>query len=402
MDLKGKKIVVGVSGGIACYKALELVRLLKKAGADVNVAMTRNATRLISPMTFEVLSGRRVIWDMFQHETHEIEHIKWAQQSDLIIVAPATANIISKAACGIGDDFMSTMLIAATTKVLICPSMNTHMLKNEAIQQNILTLKNRGYEIMDPESGELACRSEGPGRLPEPDTIFEKACMMLSRKDLDGLTILVTAGPTREPIDPVRFVSNRSTGKMGFAIARVARRRGAKVILVSGITKEQVPLGVEFIEVQTALEMRDAVLDHFESCDAVVKAAAVSDYRPAETAGHKIKKGPDRISIEMIKNPDILKELGSKNSDGRCVLIGFSAETEDLIANAREKLKSKGLDMIVANDVSRSDSGFEANTNMVKLLFRDGTVEELPIMTKEEVSEIILDRMYNIWKKKRA
>lgn len=402
MDLKGRWIVVGVSGGIACYKSAELVRLLKRAGADVNVAMTENATRFVSPMTFEVLSGNRVIWDMFQHETHEVEHIRWAQESDLIIVAPATANIISKTACGIGDDFLSTMLIASTTKVLICPSMNTHMLNNEAIQKNISILKSRGYEVMDPESGELACRSHGPGRLPEPEVIFEKASIMLSKKDLAGLTVLVTAGPTREPIDPVRFVSNRSTGKMGFAIARVARQRGARVILISGMTDEEPPLEVEFIEVQTALEMRDAVLSHFESCDGVIKAAAVSDYRPAEASGHKIKKGPDRISLDMVKNPDILKELGSMNSDGKRILIGFSAETQELIKNAKEKLKAKGLDMIVANDVSRSDSGFEADTNLVKLLFSDGRIEELPLMSKEDVADIILDRMYEIWKKKRA
>jgi phosphopantothenoylcysteine decarboxylase/phosphopantothenate--cysteine ligase len=401
MGIKGKNIIVGISGGIAAYKSAELVRLLKRAGASVKVAMTKNATEFVSPLTFEALSGNRVIWDMFLHETHEIEHITWAQESDLIIIAPATANLISKVACGIGDDFLTTLLLATTAKVLMCPSMNTQMFNNQAIQQNIATLKQRGYEIMDPGSGELVCKTVGPGRLPEPELIVEKASVMLSRNDLDGMSILVTAGATREHIDPVRFISNRSTGKMGYAIARVAKRRGARVILVSGVSTENPPLDIEYVEVRSALEMRDAVLKYFDTSDVVVKAAAVSDYRPAQMSDNKIKKGPDSISLELVKNPDILGELGKKNRDGRCILVGFAAETQDLISNAMEKLSSKGLDMIVANDVSRDDSGFESDTNLVKLLFDDGKIEELPLMSKEDVADVIMDRVLELWKKKK-
>jgi phosphopantothenoylcysteine decarboxylase / phosphopantothenate---cysteine ligase len=390
--VRGKKIIVGVSGGIAAYKAAELVRLLMKREVFTQVAMTPNATRFVTPFTFEALSGNRVLWDMFNQEGPGMEHITWGQESDLIIIAPATANFIAKMAHGIGDDFLSTMVLAATASVLVCPSMNSRMFLNPAVQDNLRLLRDRGITVMEPREGQLACRTEGPGRLPEPEDILEQAEILLAPQDLSGLKILVTAGATIEPIDPVRYITNRSTGKMGFALARAARRRGAAVTLVSGPTVLPPPYGVIFCGIKTAEDMKRAVFDHLPGCDIIIKAAAVSDYRPRETALQKIKKGADSLSLELVKNPDILAQLGAKKKNAPCILVGFAAETESLLLNAKEKLGAKNLDMIVANDVSRMDAGFEADTNLVKIIYRDGTMEDSSLMSKDEVADLVLDR----------
>jgi len=397
--MKGRKIIVGVTGGIAAYKAAELVRLLVKHRAVTKVAMTRHATKFITPLTLETLSGNRVVADMWDSETHPLDHITWGQDSDLIIIAPATANFIGKMAHGIGDDFLSTLVIAATARVLVCPSMNTQMYLSQAVQENLQVLKARGCAVMEPGSGELACHTEGQGRLPEPEDILEEARMLLSRQDLSGLRILVTAGATLEPLDPVRYMSNRSSGKMGYALARAARRRGAKVSLVSGPTALKPPRDVALSRVKTAEEMRQAVLSECRQVDVIIKAAAVLDWRPKETAEQKIKKGRGVQTLELVENPDILAELGCSRGNNRCLLVGFAAETQDLIMNAQEKLKKKNLDLIVVNDVSREDAGFEADTNAVKIVYRDGRMEELPLMTKEEVADQLLDRIKILWEK---
>lgn len=395
--MKEKKVIVGVTGGIAAYKAAELVRLLVKAGAETKVAMTSSATKFVTPLTFEALSGNKVVSDMWDARTAPMDHINWGQEADLIVIAPATANFIGKLAHGIGDDFLSTMVIAATAKILVCPSMNSQMYLNPVVQDNLQRLKERGYAVMEPGEGELACRTEGPGRLPEPEEILEEAVALFTEKDLSHLRILVTAGATIEPIDPVRYMTNRSTGKMGYALARSAAMRGGEVTLVSGPTNLKPPRSVSFIPVKTAEEMKEAVIERFGHCDVVIKAGAVLDYRPATRALHKIKKIEETQSLELVRNPDILGELGSMKGKTRCLLVGFAAETQDLIANATEKLKKKNLDLIIANDVSRKDAGFEADTNLVKVIYRDGRIEDLPLMTKDEAAEHILDRIKQIW-----
>ena len=390
--MNGKEVILGVTGGIAAYKSAELVRLLVKDNIPVKVAMTKHATKFVTPLTFEALSGEKVIHDMFGQEGTAIDHIQWGQESDLIIIAPATANFIGKMAHGIGDDFLSTCVLAATAKILVCPSMNTRMFENPAVQENLDLLKKRGFIIMEPGQGALACGTEGPGRLPEPDEILEQARKLLSDQDLSGLKILITAGPTTEPIDPVRYISNRSSGKMGYALARAATLRGADVILVSGPTDLNPPPGLNFCQVITAEDMRRSVFENRSGCDIIIKAAAVSDYRPRDHAAQKIKKGPESLSLELVKNPDILTELGSTIEEFPAVLVGFAAETEDLIANAEKKLKSKNLDMIVANDVSSKDAGFETDTNRVKIIYSDGHVDDSPLMTKDKVADLVLDR----------
>ena len=390
--MNGKEVIIGVTGGIAAYKTAELVRLLMKDDIMVKVAMTKSATKFVTPLTFEALSGEMVIHDMFGQEGTAIDHIRWGQESDLIIIAPATANFIGKMAHGIGDDFLSTCVLAATAKTLVCPSMNTRMFENPAVQENLDLLKRRGFIIMEPGQGALACGTEGPGRLPEPDEILQQAKRLLSNQDLTGLKILVTAGPTTEPIDPVRYISNRSSGKMGYALARAAARRGADVILVSGPTDLNPPPGLSFCQVITAEDMRRSVFENRSGCDIIIKAAAVSDYRPRDCAEQKIKKGAESISLELVKNPDILAELGSIIEGFPSVLVGFAAETEDLIVNAEKKLKAKNLDMIVANDVSRKDAGFDTDTNLVKFIYRDGHVDDAPLLSKDKVADLVLDR----------
>ena len=390
--MKGKKILVGVTGGIAAYKTAELVRLLIKADLQVEVAMTQSAAWFVTPLTFETLSGNKVIAGMFDREDMAMDHIRCGQDSDLVIIAPATANIIGKIAHGIGDDFLSTCMLAATAKTLVCPAMNDRMFMNPAVQDNLKLLQRRGFFIMPPGSGELACGSDGPGRLPDPADILEQALLLLSQQDLKGFKILVTAGPTTEFIDPVRYITNRSSGKMGYALARAAVRRGAEVVLVSGPTALKPPPGIIFCPVNTAYDMQSAVFDHRKGCHIIIKAAAVSDYRPREKAEQKVKKGADALSLELVKNPDILALLGETKKDYPCILVGFAAETEDLLQNAQKKITAKNLDMIVANDVSRKDAGFQTDTNAVKIIYADGRVEDSPLMGKIEVAHLILDR----------
>ena len=396
--MKDKKVIVGITGGIAAYKAAELVRLLVKAGASVMVAMTQNATRFVTPLTFEALSGQKVIRDMWDDNTEPMDHINLGQSTDLIVIAPATANFVANMAHGIANDFLSTMVLAATARIMVCPSMNTRMFENPAVQDNLRILRERGYSIMAPAEGELACGTEGAGRLPEPEDILEQTRLVLSKEDLSGLRILVTAGPTIEAIDPVRYITNRSSGKMGYALARAARLRGAEVTLVSGPTNLKPPAGVTLEKVKTTEEMKQAVMRHRNECDVIIKAAAVLDYRPREKAVQKIKKDTWNQSLDLVRTPDILAELGRTKGDSRYLLVGFAAETEDLLANAQGKLENKNLDMIVANDVSRDDAGFETDTNLVRIIYRDGQIEELPMMTKHEVADHLLDRVKRLWK----
>ncbi len=394
--MEKSKIIIGVTGGIAAYKIPELVRILMKAGHDIRVAMTENATRFIAPLTFEALSKNRVITGMFDKNADPLAHISWGQESDLIIIAPATANFIAKAAHGIADDFLSTMVLAATAPVLICPAMNSEMYVNSITQENIKKLADQGCIIMTPGEGELACNTTGPGRLPEPAEIAEQAFLMISRQDLSGLKIMVTAGPTVEAIDPVRYITNRSSGKMGYAIARAAVMRGANVTLISGPTALTPPAGSITIKVKTAEEMKNAVFENHEKMDVIIKAAAVADYRPSQSADQKIKKTRDDMHIDLVKNPDILSELGKAASKPGRVLVGFAAETENVFDNAKEKITRKNLDMIVVNDVSKKDAGFDVDTNRVTFISRDGSNEELPLLTKEEVADRLLDKIKSI------
>jgi len=393
--LREKKILVGVSGGIAAYKAAELVRLLVTSGAGVQVVMTRSAQEFISPLTFEALSGSPVRTALFGPGTVPLEHVSLGQEVDAIVLAPATANLIGKLAAGIGDDLLTTLLLAAIRPVLICPAMNVKMYENRMVQDNLDRLRRAGFHIMPPAAGVLACGAEGWGRLPEPANIVEEVAALLTPKDLEGCQILVTAGPTHEDLDPVRFLTNRSTGKMGYALTRVARRRGANVWLVSGPSTQPCPPGVTRFMVRTALEMQEVVMEHFPQTDVVLMAAAVSDYRPASFVGTKIKRGGEEMILRLNHNPDILLELG-KQKTGQ-ILVGFAAETDDLESHALQKLKRKNLDLIVANDINRADSGFAVDTNEVTLIHRDGQVEPLPLLSKEEVADRVLDWVATVW-----
>lgn len=390
--LCGKNIVVGVSGGIAAYKSVELVRLLIKSEAVVRVVMTKNAAEFVGPLTFEAISGQPASSDLFERKGDaSIKHIEWAEEADVVVVAPATANVIAKHANGIADDALSTFLLAVTCHVVFCPSMNAHMYENMAVRRNLDTLRADGILVVEPGEGELACGTSGPGRLPEPPEIVDRIAYCLYPKDLYGKKVLVTAGPTQEPIDPVRFVSNPSSGKMGYAIAKAAAHRGADVVLVSGPTNLPGPANVKTVRVGTAAEMADAVFEHVKDSRVIIKSAAVSDYSPVSAATQKIKKEKDEMILEMKKNRDILRELGGIKEDR--ILVGFAAETENLDKNAAEKLNKKNLDMIVGNLVGRPDSGFGTDTNKVNLYHRDGTVESLPTIEKEDVAHIILDRV---------
>ncbi len=399
--LKGKKVVLGVTGGIAAYKAAEFVRLLAKEEVDVHPVLTQNAQKFITPLTFQTLSGNPVVTDPFALlEGAEIGHIALADLAELVVILPATANIIGKIANGIADDFLSTMVMATKAPVLFVPSMNVNMWENKALQKNIQTLLERGYHLLEPGEGELACHWYGKGRLAELSEVVEKIEDILSPKDLKGKQILITAGPTQEPIDPVRFITNRSSGKMGYALAKMARRRGADVILVSGPTSLPLPRrDIKWVPVRSAEEMRKAVLTHVEECSVVIKAAAVSDYRPKGISQRKIKKGDSKNSLALERTKDILEELGKKK--GNRILIGFAAETEDLIANAKKKMLEKNLDVIVVNDVTQPGAGFGVDTNQVKILYRSEKVRNLPFMTKEEVSEVILDEVVHLLKLRR-
>ncbi|MEI6212798.1 MAG: bifunctional phosphopantothenoylcysteine decarboxylase/phosphopantothenate--cysteine ligase CoaBC [Desulfuromonadales bacterium] len=393
--LREKQIILGVTGGIAAYKAVELLRLLTKAGADVHVIMTRAAQEFITPLTFQTLSSNPVHTELFNLiSEREIGHLSLAERADLVVIAPATANCIGKIANGIADDMLTTTLIATKAPVLLAPAMNVNMYTNPIYRENEEKLRRFGYLFANPVSGMLACGWEGEGKLASPEAIFEAACAALTAKDLAGHTILVTAGPTREEIDPVRYISNYSSGKMGYALAREALRRGARVILVSGPTGLSSPVGVEYMGVTSADEMRSAVVSRIGECDAVIKAAAVADYRPLLRHSTKLKKMDSATTIELTKNPDILAEMGALGR--RPILVGFAAETDELEYYATRKLKEKNLDIIVANDVSQPDSGFNSDTNRALLIFRDGSSEETGLLTKDELAGRILDRLAQI------
>jgi phosphopantothenoylcysteine decarboxylase/phosphopantothenate--cysteine ligase len=397
--LKGKEIVIGVTGGIAIFKAPELLRQLVKLGAKVQVVMTRNAQEFVTPLTFQVLSGNPVITQLFRLLSEsKIGHVALADRADMIVIAPATANILGKIANGIGDDMLSTLVMAARSPVLLAPAMNYRMWANSAVQRNVKLLKQDGYHLIEPGFGGLACGEEGKGRMAEVEEILEEMEEVLTGKDLQGERILITAGPTQEPLDPVRFISNRSSGKMGYALAHVAQKRGAEVILISGPTSLIPPRKVKFIKVGTALEMREATLREFQEATVVIKSAAVADYRPTVKEERKLKKSDASIMVELEKTPDILEELGRKKGDR--ILIGFAAETESLIKNAQDKLKTKNLDLIVANDVSQEGSGFSSDTNQVKIIDQEGRIEDLPLLPKEEVAELILNRLKEMRKRK--
>jgi phosphopantothenoylcysteine decarboxylase/phosphopantothenate--cysteine ligase len=399
LTLKDKKILLGVSGGIAAYKAAELIRLLKTAEARVQVVMTRSAQEFITPLTLEALSGEPVRTALFGVGTTPLEHISLAQECDVIVLAPATANLIGKIAAGIGDDLLTTLVLAATRPILLCPAMNVKMYENPIVQDNLARLQLRNFQVLAPASGELACGAQGLGRLPDPGVIVEEICALLTPKDLSGCKILVTAGPTHEDLDPVRFLTNRSTGKMGYALARVARWRGAEVCLVSGPSALPAPAGIERVMVRSALEMQRVLIERFSQTDVVLKAAAVSDYRPASFVGKKIKRGAPEIELKLKHNTDIIQELGRLKTHQ--ILVGFAAETEELQAHAYQKLQSKNLDLIVANDINRADSGFAVDNNEVTIIERDGRAHSLPLLSKEEVAIHVLDRVVALRQQRR-
>ena len=385
-----RMVVLGVTGGIACYKAVELVRLLVKNGFKVRVIMTRGAIEFVTPLTFQTLSGNPVATETFSlTQESEIGHINLADSADLFVIAPTTANVIGKLASGIADDLLTTVLMATQAPVLLAPAMNIHMYENVIVQENLRKLRRVGYHIMDPAEGYLACGYEGKGRLPDPEKISDEIERLLRKKDLAGENFLITAGPSREPLDPVRYISNRSSGKMGYALARAALRRGATVALVSGPTALEPPSGARLIEVNTAAEMREAVLKEYPHSSAVIMAAAVADYHAVAPSGQKIKRGVGDLELRLIPNPDILKELG-QNKDGKW-LVGFAAETENLTANAQKKLHEKNLDIVIANNVAEEGSGFDGDTNVGTIIDRTGAVRSLPLMSKDDLADCIYD-----------
>jgi phosphopantothenoylcysteine decarboxylase / phosphopantothenate---cysteine ligase len=390
--LRDKRIVLCVSGGIAVYKSLELLRLLTKAGADVHVVMSNSAQEFVTALPFQTLSGNPVHTELFNLiAEREIGHISLADRADLFLIVPATANIIGKIANGIADDMLSTTVMATKAPVLIAPAMNVNMFTNPIYRENEDKLRRFGYLFVPPVKGALACGWEGEGKLAAVETIFEAVVAALTNKDLAGKTIMVTAGPTREEIDPVRFISNHSSGKMGYALARNAARRGARVILVSGPVNLSPPCGVEFVAVESARQMQDAVMKNVAGCDVVIKAAAVADYRPEDRKATKIKKQAGAMAIDLVKNPDILLELG--RMEHRPLLVGFAAETCNLESYASAKLIEKNLDMIVANDVSQSDAGFNVENNRAMLIFRDGRTVDFELMSKDELARQILNKV---------
>ncbi len=390
--MPGKRITLGVCGGIAAYKAAELVRLLVKEEALVRVIMTDNAGYFVGPMTFEALSQQKVCRTLFEtSDEAAIQHIHWAQESDAVVIAPATANIIGKLAGGIADDALSTFMLAVTCPVLICPAMNTNMYQSHQVRHNLERLKSYGYKVLEPGSGELACGTVGPGRLPDPAIIMDAVRALFQPGDFCGRRVLVTAGPTREAIDPVRFITNPSSGKMGYAIARVAAMRGAEVTLVSGPTALAPPDGVRLIRVTSAAEMAEAVLAEMDGHQVIIKTAAVADFRPMAVSDRKIKKEDADMVIRLERTQDILKALGERKT--RQILVGFAAETHDMESFARGKLAAKNLDMIVANHIGSPEVGFQADTNRATFLFRDGRREEIGLMPKTELAGILLDRI---------
>ena len=393
--LKGKHIVVGVTAGIAAYKAVDLVSRLYKAGAEVKVVMTRNATKFVSPLVFGEISKHKVAVEMFENvQDWNVEHIAYATWADAYVVAPATANILAKMAHGIADDMLSTQLLATTAPIFVCPAMNSNMYAHPTVQENLSTLRGRGVHVLEPDSGLLACGVEGKGRLPDPQKIMDWVDFHLGKTELlEGKTVIVSAGGTQEAIDPVRYITNRSSGKMGYAVALKAAQAGAKTILVSAPTDLAVPIGVECIIVRSATEMKEAIDSHYDSADAVIMAAAVADYRVAEVADNKIKK-QETMTLELVKNPDILASLGDRKEHQK--LIGFAAETQDVITYGKEKVRKKNLDMLVANDVSKSNAGFDVDTNEVTFIYPGDQIVNLPNMSKLDVAERIIQALADL------
>ena len=398
--MEHKIIALGVCSSISIYKACDILRGFQKNDCRVFVIMTRNATKMISPLLFSSLSGHKVFVDPFDGSPAEkINHVDLAGRASLLVVAPATANMIAKMAGGIADDFLSTFYLAARAPVLIAPAMNEAMYFHRQSQKNILDLKAAGVRFVEPEKGYLACEDVGWGRLASPEKIVETGLHMLrTSRSLAGKKVLITAGPTREFLDPVRFVSNRSSGKMGYALAEEALKRGAKVFLVSGPTHLYPPPGLEFHGVESASQMDRAVSKFFKSADVLIMAAAVSDFKFARPRDQKVKKEKSEGNIRLVPTPDILSRLGPKKKNQ--FVVGFAAETDNLEKNALSKMKQKNLDMIIANDVSREDAGFQSDTNLVKIIHKDGHVEELPLMQKQEVADQILDRVKALWEKR--
>ncbi|MCL6611265.1 MAG: bifunctional phosphopantothenoylcysteine decarboxylase/phosphopantothenate--cysteine ligase CoaBC [Peptococcaceae bacterium] len=395
--IEGKFVTLGVTGGIAAYKAADLASKLTGRGASVHVIMTRSAGEFVRPLTFEALTGNPVHAGLFDSSRlFRMPHIELATRADIIVVAPATANVLGKLAHGIADDLLTTLVLAATCPVLLCPAMNVNMYANRAVQHNIVRLKEYGFHFVDPEEGRVACGHFGRGRLAETGTIISAVEGLIGKtEDMRGLTVMVTAGGTREPIDPVRYISNRSSGKMGYALAGAASSRGARVILISAPTSLEPPPGVELVPVESARDMHEAVMNHYPGAQVVIKAAAVADYRCERVAGHKIKKEGESLTLELVRNPDILADLGRRKRAG-VTLVGFAAETRDLEENARQKLAGKNLDLLVANDVTMPGAGFGSDTNIVKLFFAGGKVESLPVMDKTAVAHRILDAVLEI------
>lgn len=395
-SVSGKNIILGITGGIAAYKAAELCSLLVKHGADVHVVMTEHATRFVGPATFRALTGRQVITSMWDEpREYEIAHVSLPDKADLMMIVPATANIIGKIASGIADDMLSTMVTATTAPVLLAPAMNCRMWDNPIIQSNVTLLESLGYEFVYPEGGRLACGTVGVGRLASTAAIYRRACEILSaRHDLEGVSILVTAGPTQEPIDPVRFIMNRSSGKMGYAIAQAAADRGARVVLVSGPTVLADPVGVDVVHVRTAAQMLDAAMTRLPDMQAIIGAAAPADFTPKSPEPNKIKKTGAGMTIELTTTADIIAEVGRQKGDR--IVVAFAAETEDLLANARAKIEKKNADFIVANDVSQPGIGFGSEDNEVTIISRDGSIQEIPKTSKRAVANMILDRVRDL------
>jgi len=401
-----KTIAVGVTGGIAAYKIVDLVSRLKKDEFEVVVIMTEGATKFVTPLTFRTISGREVLTDLWQEtERYNVQHIGVAEEADLLVIAPATANFIGKMAHGIADDLLSTVALAVTCPILVVTAMNSNMYLNPIVQSNIEKLKSVGYHVMNPDQGILACGVSGPGRLPEVEVIYQKILDLLNpRQDFTGKRVLINAGATCEDIDPVRFITNRGTGKMGYCLAEEARRRGAEVILISGHTYLSPPPGVHFISVWSAEEMYQQMLQYHDSCDVIIGSAAVSDYKSSQVASQKRKKAEDRSEkwiLELVGTPDILKELGKIKKDNQ-ILVGFAAETENVLENARKKIASKNLDLIVANDVTVEGAGFATDTNIVTIIHRNGEVKSFPKMPKQQVAAVILDQVANLMDKSKC
>ena len=397
--LTDKKILFGISGSIAAYKAAEWVRDLHLAEAEVTVVMTDAATRFVTPLTLATLSGRRVYTGMFETDAgEEMTHISLARDCDLFIIAPATAQTIAKLAHGLADDLLSTLALAYRGNILVFPAMNSNMYCHAATQANLKRLSELGYSVIEPDEGKLACGDEGVGRLVDWSVARESILSAFALQDLEGLTVLITAGPTWEPFDPARHIGNRSSGKMGFELARTAKRRGADVVMISGPTSMASVPNIKLINITTALQMHDAVMEYYPHADIVVMAAAVSDYRPEQTMAQKVKKGDKFLEFKMKPNPDILKKLGArrKKKNGRPLLVGFAAESNDLLEEGRRKLMEKKLDLIVINDILGTDTGFGSDTNQISLIDREYELEKLPLLPKEDCADIIWDRIVKL------